>query len=462
MEEEQNNAEELKQVEELEVEINSIKDYGSLVGAQSQKTQEDIQKLMEDIKLLKDYMIARAAIGVEMTARGLAKGVTDRVQATKKGFFSAIKTVKNKAKDVKEGVKDSIDGYKSYVQEGMEDVEQSQMEEELYTAAMAGIANKADSRWAEEKKDAGRNETVADSVQAVKEASRNLRAGMALKSVKVVGFVGKGLVLFGQKGLAQKMMQKVSQKNERFVSKESRIGKVMQRVAEAGYTTADGIRTAKDAVVNGAKAVGKGAKDVAETVALGAMLGADAVKKGARNTVDTVALGAMLGVDAVKKGVKDAAEYTAIGAMLGADAVKKATIKGAVTLGKDTYKTVGTAAGIVSFAGLQAIKLGKTVGRAGKDFVVKEFVDPAKEVGRDISEKAKDLRDKAEKRVNYVKTSPLRLKQRASELFLGLSDKLKLSDDQRAAVDRADRDYAQTKNEARNAGNVQPIVGDER
>ena len=415
-EEQREGTPELQEVEQLEGTIHSFADYRNAVGQQSKQTQEDLQKLMGDLKLLKECIVAQAAIQVEMTARGIATNVNNKVTSMRKSFSSAVNAARTRvadmrknvisrageirdgvietaqgvrdsvietAHDVRDGVVESFEGYKQNVREGMEDIHQSELEEEFFTATAAGAANAADSKWANEKKASGRNEVVADSVQSVKETSRNIRAGIALKSVKVAGFIGKGLVLVGQKGLAQSMMQRVSQRNEKFVLRESRVGKLMQRVAEAGYTTADGVRSARDAVEKGAKAVGRGV-------------------------------------------------------VRGADAVRKGAIQGAISLGEGTYKTVGTVAGAVSFAALGAIDVGRTMGRAGRKLVKDKIVDPAREARDNVVEFAKKVQDRGSKYwdlgkkiVDHVQDVPTSLQLRAKQMLLTTADRINVDENKK-------------------------------
>lgn len=430
-EEEMTQEQEAQEIEKNIGEIDNLQDWLDAVKAQSGQTQDQIKQSIDDISkdvaALKEVLKALPAVSKAMAQRGLKnakKSIDDKAEAVKKGFFDAVKTVKDKAVGVKDSVVQGVKDYKDSVVEGMGDIDQATQDEDMYTARAAMDANAEDRQWAEARKQEGRSETVVDAVQARKEASRQTRANIATAKVKVAGFIGKGLVLFGKKGLAKEMIEKVGQSNQRYVEKESRTGKLMQRVAQFGFKTVDKARDARDAVVLGAE-VAKA------TVIEGATAVRDGVVEGATVVRDTVVEGATAVKDATVKGAKT---------------VKDTAIKGAVTLGRGTYKTVGVAAGVVTFAGLEAISLGRTVGRAGKNFVDKKIVDPAKAVGEEVRQTARDTKDFGSKFKEYAKSKvaqvrdvPTTLKERASRLLRAAADRVTPTlDEQRAAQDRAE------------------------
>lgn len=411
--------------------IENLQDWLAAVKTQSGQTQEQIKQSIEDISkdvdALKEVLKALPAVSKAMAQRGLAtakKSIDEKAQAAKRGFFSAIKTVRDKAVGAKDAVVQGVKDYRQGVKDGMEDVEQAAQMEDMYTARAAMDANADDRQWAEARKQEGRSETIVDSVQAAKESSRQRRADIASAKVKVVGFVGKGLVIFGKKDLAKTMLEKVGKSNQRYVEKESRTGKLLQRVAQFGFRTADTARDVRDSVV----------------------LGAEVAKDTVIDAATTVRDGAVRGATAVRDGVVTGATAVRDTAVKGATVVRDTAVKGAITLGKGTYKTVGIAAGVVTLAGLETVKLGKAVGRASKEFVDKKIVDPAKEFGEDVKETARDTKDFgskfvefAKRKVSQVRDVPTNLKTRASSLLRAAADRVTPTlDEQRAAQDRAE------------------------
>ncbi len=154
------------------------------------------------------------------------------------------------------------------IDQGFNHIDFSEIESEIALGGAAGIRETANEKW--EKSNADRSKIVTGAVTNAKNKMTNMKAKMALSAVKVTSIVGKGLVLFGQKGLAKSMQEKVTEKGEQFISKDSRIGKIMEGVAERGFSVADGVRgaaqTVKEGVESAAKTVSTKAKNAKTSI----------------------------------------------------------------------------------------------------------------------------------------------------------------------------------------------------
>ena len=435
--EEKENPEEIEEITDLESYIESIKGV-------SEQTKNDI---LRDCRALKEVLAASPRVVYDLISRGKesAKNTIDNnVNQTKNKFFGTIASIRKKVITTVKNAQAKVQGYKQDVKEGMQGVDIHSQEEQTVTAFAAGLHNKVDSRWANEQKEQGRSEIVADSVQNVKETSRNARARIGKTAVKLVGFVGKGLVLFGPKGkdLADRMITATGKKSERFVAKSSRFGKMMERVAEAGYTTADGVRFAKDKTIEGIKFVKDKAEDIGVTVAAGSMY--------AKDKVVDVGLTVAVAAEKGKNKIKDVAETVAVGTILGTETVKENAKKGALAVGRGTYKTVGTIAG----AGLATAEIGKAVGRKTKQFAKNKIVEPAKEKIDGVKDKAIDTKNFGSKflefakaKVSQVRNLPTNLRERTSKILKSAANVVEPSLSDKMSVAERGIKAAQTRDE---------------
>lgn len=104
----------------------------------------------------------------------------------------------------------------------------------------AQIKRENDRQWVEQNAD--RSKIVTGAVTNVKNMSTNTRTAAVNVAVKLTSVIGKGLTLFGQKGLAKQMQESVIDRGKDYIARDSRISRLMQRVAEGGFRVADGAR----------------------------------------------------------------------------------------------------------------------------------------------------------------------------------------------------------------------------
>lgn len=379
---------------ELELEDGEIKDfatYAASVKEVSAQTKQDIIALME--------ILAEAPkIGKELLVRKKeqAKEAIDKtIQNTKSKFKAAMKSIKSKMKDYKNNVKD-----------GMQDVKDEEKIADFEIGKKTAEGDRADQEWGETKKEDGKSGFIVDSVVNRKQESRASRAQMARGAVKVTGFIGKGLVLIGKSGLAKSMVEKVTARGEDFVGKESRIGQIMQRTAEHGFVIGDKIKnTVKDTV---------------------------------DRTTTTVKAGVEVAKDKAVELGRDATEK-----------VKTTAKKGAIALGKATYKTAGIALGIGSFA----VEKGKAATERVVNATKEKIIEPGKEMIGKTAETGSKFWDFAKAKLQQVRNVPTNLKERSSNLLFAMSEKIAPTMSQKAAVEERNQIAAQKGTAAREAFN---------
>ena len=380
-------------------EVENLKSWIKDVKGVSAQTKAEILK---DLEHLDEIFQAIPGVASECISRKMENAkdsIDNAVKNTKSKFFSTIANIKGKVSKTVGNIQTKIQKYKQDVKEGIQGVDIHSQEEQNVTVFAAGLHNKVDSKWAEDKKEQGRSEVVANSVQSAKETSRNIRARIGKNAVKLVGFVGKGLVLFGPKGkdLADKMIKSTGEKSQKFVAKQSRLGKMLQQVADAGYTTADGVRNVKGKVDEKITDIGETAGEVKDTIK-----------------------------------------------------------KGAVALGRGTYKTIGTVAGV----GSATVEIGKAVGRRAKRFARNKIVKTGEKVIEDVKDTARDAKNLgskffefAKKKFALIKNTPTNLRDRTSNLLKNTADRVAPSlEDKQKAVNRGIA-AAQSKDEATKAFN---------
>ncbi len=146
------------------------------------------------------------------------------------------------------------------------DIDSQSLASEIELGAHAGLKAKENEYW--ESQNQNRTDTITSKVTATKNRSLDKRAKRVEGALKVTSIVGKGLALFGQKGLADKMQETVVSKGRDYIMKDSRLGNVMERAADFGFTVADGARYAKKTAIE----AGEYVKDTA-------IAGAKAAKK---------------------------------------------------------------------------------------------------------------------------------------------------------------------------------------
>lgn len=191
-----------------------IESFDQLKNEYQRAKAEAEKHIREDMKKFAEITKALPSVALEATARGISNKIAD-------------------------------------IDQGFSDINFSEIESEVALGGAAGIRDAANKAW--EKSNADRSKVVTGAVTNAKSKMTNMKAKMAISASKVTSLVGKGLVLFGQKGLAKSMQEKVTEKGMQFVSKESKIGKAMEGVAERGFSVADGVRGAAKTVNTKAK-----------------------------------------------------------------------------------------------------------------------------------------------------------------------------------------------------------------
>lgn len=195
-----------------------IENFDQLKSEYQKAKVEAEQHIKSDMKRFAEITKALPNIVIEATARGIGNKIAD-------------------------------------IDQGFEDIDFSEIENEMAIGIMAGKTHITNEEWG--KNNADRSKVVTGAVSNAKNKMTDMKAKMALSALKVTSLVGKGLVLFGQKGLAKSMQEKVTDKGEAFISKESRIGKIMERVADGGFYVADGVRDAAETVRGGVESAAK-------------------------------------------------------------------------------------------------------------------------------------------------------------------------------------------------------------
>ena len=112
----------------------------------------------------------------------------------------------------------------------------------------AQLKREVDQEWVNE--NSGRSKMVTGAVTNVKNMSTQTRTAAVSAAVRVTSVVGKGLALFGQKGLAKRMQESVIERGKDYISRDSRASRIVQRVAERGFKVADGARNVERTVVS--------------------------------------------------------------------------------------------------------------------------------------------------------------------------------------------------------------------
>lgn len=149
---------------------------------------------------------------------------------------------------------------KNEIDQSFSEIDSQKLNQQIELGVVAGIRKAKNAEW-ENARSENRPEKVTKAVTNVKTKSSDMRAKMAEGAIKITSVVGKGLALFGKKGLAKEMQDKVTEKSKDFVLKDSRIGKVMERVADFGFAVGDGVGKAKEGVKSYASNVKQGFAD---------------------------------------------------------------------------------------------------------------------------------------------------------------------------------------------------------
>ena len=380
------------------IEIINLESYINGIKSVRDQTREDLAK---DLGALKEILAKTPAIAAEMAHRGLESAkdsIDSAVQGTKSTFKKAIGLVKEKAQRFVSTTKTKISDYKQNVHDGFEAIDNALETQEIGVAHAASEGHITDEEWVNAKQGEGRSEKVSNAVRFVQKNARSIKTKKSIFELRIEGTVKKLAAIFGPKA-TKKAIESIEKSGEIYseqVSEKTTFGKVAERAAEMGFSMADGVRSARD--------------DVSDKFD-------------------------------VAKGYAEVAK----------DKTKETVIKGAITLGKGTYKTVGTVAGTISFVGLEAAKVGRAVGRATKD----KIIDPLKEQGRkakeNLIEKGQEVKetaintknfgskflDLAKNRFAQVKNFPTTTRDRASKMLKKVVEKVTPSlDAQRAAEQR--------------------------
>lgn len=144
------------------------------------------------------------------------------------------------------------------------EIDSQKLADGIELGAHAGLKAKENEYW--ESQNQKRTDKITSKVTEAKNKSLDKRTKRVDGALKVTSIVGKGLALFGQKGLADKMQEAVKSKGRDYIMKDSRVGSIMERVADFGFTVADGARYAKETIVEGAELLGDIIEDGVESL----------------------------------------------------------------------------------------------------------------------------------------------------------------------------------------------------
>ncbi len=239
-----------------------------------------------------------------------------------------------------------------------------------------------------EQENSNRSKIVKNAVTNTKNRKLDKKVKKVERAIKITSVVGKGLALFGKKGLADKMQKAVVSKSKKYISKDSRIGNIMQRAAETGFTIADGARYVKDTTIvlgeyskdvliekagDAKKAGARLAKESVQTMKKGALEFGKATYKGAATTVaiaalplEAIAAGAVWSVDKVGDKILEGVEVANS---------KISEAKAKVSENK-TKASKGIKSVIRGFASSVVEKLSKSIEK--DDEKLKQFEEPEK------------------------------------------------------------------------------------
>ena len=364
--------------------------------------------------------ILKQAASLRSTVEALGKvgaGVIDRGYNSEKDRIDEmadqlIDTATNKIN----ATRDALHAYKAKVSQGREEVDTETQTQEMGVGRVSAAKAREEAERAEDMEADGINSSITDKVSKVNNASRNVRTTIAMGAVRVAGKVGKAMVLVGKKDQAREMLEKVGSASERAVSKDSRLGKILERSTRFGYKIVGIIKEKAKAAVQGAKDFGthvkEEVKDKAETAALYGMELKDKI-------VDKAETAALYGMEAKDK-IVDKAETAALYGMEAKDQAKAQIKRGAsVTIGG------------MLVAAMAGKKLATAVGRRARDTVKDKIVDPTREKIEDAKETARDAKnvgskfwDFAKKKAAQAKNLPTNLRARASGLLQKTAEKV--------------------------------------
>lgn len=150
-------------------------------------------------------------------------------------------------------VKKNLGEKKNAIDQDFEEIDSERLLQQLELGIASGIRKNRNADWEKARASDNRSEKITKAVTKVKTKSSDTRAKMADGAIKVTSVIGKGLALFGQKGTAKKLQDKVSRSSKNFVLKDSRIGNIMERVADFGFAVGDGVKKYAENVRTGFK-----------------------------------------------------------------------------------------------------------------------------------------------------------------------------------------------------------------
>lgn len=241
-----------------------------------QNAKEDAEKRIKiSLKKFSELMKALPDIKKE----GTLKGLSDKMKEIDEKFGVNFSDIENEMSvTLMRRVVKSIDE----LDKNLNSVGKAESQSNKDISDKVASTKKENEKW--EKDNDKRSKVITGTITNVKNKSTDRKEKIALKAVKVTSVIGKGLVLFGQKDLAESMNKAVTEKGKDFVSKDSRIGKIMERVAEGGFFVEDGTKKM-------AKTVRDGAESVVETVSTKAKNAKTSIEKeikARRNAFDDV------------------------------------------------------------------------------------------------------------------------------------------------------------------------------
>ncbi len=210
--------------------------------------------------------------------KNCTKETKEHIKKDLKNFADLVPQIPGiTAAAINRGLKKQVDR----INEEFGEIDTQSIANSLELGAQAGLKAKENEYW--ESQNPKKSKVITSKVTDVKNKSLDKRAKRVDKAVKITSGIAKGLALFGQKGLAKRMQDVVTEKGTNYIMKDSRAGKILENVTDFGYTVAFGAKWTGETIVEGAKFVRNNVENGIETVVEKAVQYGKDVKEGLEN-----------------------------------------------------------------------------------------------------------------------------------------------------------------------------------
>lgn len=210
--------------------------------------------------------------------KNCTKETKEHIKKDLKNFADLVPQIPGiTAAAINRGLKKQVDR----INEEFGEIDTQSIANSLELGAQAGLKAKENEYW--ESQNPKKSKVITSKVTDVKNKSLDKRAKRVDKAVKITSGIAKGLALFGQKGLAKRMQDVVTEKGTNYIMKDSRAGKILENVTDFGYTVAFGAKWTGETIVEGAKIVRDNVENGIETVVEKAVQYGKDVKEGLEN-----------------------------------------------------------------------------------------------------------------------------------------------------------------------------------